>query len=152
MEFYPQDKQEQLFTYLKSQDLETYQFLQPSNETIFLRQTGDNFRASARMPTEQISFSILNLKQMVNNPYGQIINVLWRGQECRKGLNIHLKEYLEELHLVSKVGVDLIINGKLEYFNLVFFSGSRYWALGKITWKMLICLNVWLLLVRYEEV
>ena len=48
----------------------------PNKRTIFLRETGDNFRGAARYPTEQTLYAILNMKMMLNNPYGQFISTL----------------------------------------------------------------------------
>ena len=42
--------------------------------------SGDNFRAAARMPYEQTSYSILNIKKLINSPNGQFISTLWKGK------------------------------------------------------------------------
>ena len=47
-------QQEHLFTFLKEKDPTLYSNLHPAKKTIFLRCTGDNFRAAGKMPTEQI--------------------------------------------------------------------------------------------------
>ena len=98
-----------------------YAQLDSSKRTIFIKDTGDNFRAASRYPTEQTSFSVLNLKEMVNCPYGQFITTLWRGSESREMIFVHVGNHYTELTELVKNGVTLVINDKVEYFNVVSF-------------------------------
>ena len=90
--FFPSEKQERLFNFLKGIDSDLYGKLDPRKKSLFLRVTGDNFRGAARLPTEQTSFSILNLEKLVNSPYGQFVSTLWRGTESRENLVVHCGE------------------------------------------------------------
>jgi len=119
--FLSKEKRVKCFDYLKSKDPELYSKLDSKCRTILLRSTGDNFRASARMPTEQISFSLLNLIGLANNPYGQFISSLWRGSESREMIEIHCSKHYEELEELVKSGIDLFIGNKKEHFNVVCF-------------------------------
>ena len=83
---YTQQKQKDLFKRLKDTQLEVYDHLDPSRPTLLIRQTGDNFRAAGRQPTEQFSFSLLNFQQLTSNPYGQFVTHMWRGGESRSML------------------------------------------------------------------
>ena len=120
-EFPSTAKQMALFKYLKDYDPATYSSLDSTKRTFFLRQTGDNFRAAARMPTEQVSFSVLNDKSVLNSPYGQYINCLWRGPENRDNFLLHVKAYLKDLDSIAKNGVVLTVNGRREHFNIIVF-------------------------------
>lgn len=128
-------QQGNLFRFLKSKDKELYSNLHNDRRTIFLRQTGDNFRGAARYPTEQVSFSVLNMKKMVNSPYGQFINALWRGTENREGLSLHLATYFTDVENAVKNGIELSIEGRIENFNVIVFLctdlGFLEKALGK---------------------
>ena len=93
LKFPTQLQQEQLFSSLKSLNNELYGNLDPNLRTLYLRLTGDNFRGSAKFPTEQISFSILNNVGMLHSPYGQFIASLWRGSESRLNVQIHVSEH-----------------------------------------------------------
>ena len=53
--FPTETQQEKLFGFLKRKDRNLYKNMDQSRRTIFIRDTGDNFRASAKMPTEQTS-------------------------------------------------------------------------------------------------
>ena len=68
-EFLTQEQQTKLFAHLKREDPQLYGKLDPCKRTLFLRETGDNFRAGAHQPTEQMSFSILNFTKLINSPY-----------------------------------------------------------------------------------
>ena len=57
-------------------------------KTIFLRITGDNFRAACKKPPEQVSYSILNIKDTLHSPYGQFLHTLYRGSENRESLHM----------------------------------------------------------------
>ena len=85
-------------------------FSDPQRRTIFLRDTVDNFRPASRYPTEQTSFSILNIKKLVNCPYGQLITTLWRGSESREIIFTHVGRHWEELTELTKKGVQLIVD------------------------------------------
>ena len=94
-----------------------YGHLDPSLKTLFIRLTGDNFRASSKYPTEQLSYSFLNNSELLHSPYGQFIASLFRGSESRENLNIHGKAHYAEVK-------DLLINGynfNGEKFNVVPF-------------------------------
>jgi len=107
MEFKSTEEQEILLHFLKDWDPNTYDNFKVDSRTFFLRQTGDNFRAASRMPTEQISFSILNINEMINNPYGQFVNGIWRGKEYREGLEIHLGVMLMNLRVYQNMELSL---------------------------------------------
>ena len=47
-----------LFVFLKEYSPDLYGNLDPMKRTLFLRVTGDNFRAACKFPTEQMSFSV----------------------------------------------------------------------------------------------
>ena len=96
-----------------------YHNFDPLKRSIILRSTGDNFRAAARFPTEQTSYSILNM--LVNNPYGQFIQTLWRGSEDRDMLSAHVHSHYEELTKGVKNGITLKCQDKDETFNLLVF-------------------------------
>ena len=76
------------------------------------------------MPTEQTSFSVLNIQELCNNPYGQVIFTLWRGSESRKMLESHDSEHFKELGLLVRGGKKLIVNNE-ENFNIVVFFCCR---------------------------
>lgn len=84
------------------------------------------------MLTEQISFSLLNVKQMVNNPYGQYINGLWRESETREGLEVHMGGHFQDLDKVKLNDVDLIVNGNREHFNVLLFLVTDIGLLEKV--------------------
>ena len=119
--FPTKEEQEISFKFLKSKDADLYAHLDSSNRTIFIRSTGDNFRTSARMPTEQTSFSILNIKELLNNPYGQFISTLWRGSESREMIETHIAAHYNELSKMVRNGLHLCANDTLEHFNIVCF-------------------------------
>ena len=88
-------QQEKLFAHLKFIQPQLYSLLDKNKRTLFLRETGDNFRASARFPTEQISFSLLNMTDLLSSPYGQFVTSLWRGMEYRENLKNHVTAHYE---------------------------------------------------------
>ena len=128
-------QQRHFLKHLKERDSDLYSSLQIERRTLFLRQTGDNFRAAARYPTEQVSFSVLNMMKMVNSPHGQFINCLWRGSESREGLLLHLSAYLADLENVVKNGIQLSVNGVLETFNVVVFVCTDLGFMEKLLGK-----------------
>nr|XP_047142024.1 uncharacterized protein LOC124816524 isoform X2 [Hydra vulgaris] len=107
MEFLSIEKQADLFAYLKQVNSTLYNSIDSTKRTLFIKDTGDNFRAASRFPTEQTSFSLLNLKTLINSPYGQFITTLWRGSESKIMLDTHVKCHYQDL-------TDLIINGFLK--------------------------------------
>lgn len=120
-EFVGTEVQDSLFRDLKSESL-IYKNLDPSKRTIFLRDTGDNFRASKNYPTEQISFNVMNFKEMLNSPYGQFATSLFRGSENRETLLSHGQAHFNELQLLVEEGISLKLpNQTTEHFNVVVF-------------------------------
>lgn len=108
--------------YLQEKDPLLYKNLNGDRRTIFIRATGDNFRASAKMPTEQTSFSILNMLEFTNSPYGQYVSTLWRGSESREMIESHVTEHFNELTNLVKYGVELELEENMaELFNVVCF-------------------------------
>ena len=77
----------------------------------------------------------MNVQSMVNNPYGQSINGLWRGSENRKELEIHIMKYFKELYDVAVNGIDLIVDGNIEQFNVVFILVTYIGLLEKLLGK-----------------
>ena len=81
--------------------------------------TGDNFRAACKQPTEQISFSLLNNKDL-HSPYGQFIVSLWRGKEDYENIKAHTTDYHAEMKMLMMNGADFALpNGKIEKFNIL---------------------------------
>ena len=115
--FVPFEKQRKMFNHLKEQDPNLYSNIDFNLRTIFIRVTSDNFRSSARMPTEQSSFSILNIEELVNCPYGQFITSLWRGSESREMIENHLNIFFKEVEQLVKCGIEVCG----EKFNVVCF-------------------------------
>lgn len=120
-QFFSKEKQIKLFSFLKKKNSQLYANLDCDKRTIVIRDTGDNFRAACRFPTEQTSYSILNLEEMINNPYGQFVSTLWRGSESRSMLKVHVSDHYNELHELVLNGIDLIIEGAVEHFNIIIF-------------------------------
>ena len=58
---------------------------------------------------------------MLNNPYGQFISTLWRGSESRSMLEIHVQDHYDLLTEAVMNGLSLIVEGKIEHFNVVVF-------------------------------
>ena len=121
--FYFQTEEEQnlSFKFLKEKNKILYRNLDEKKRTIIIRVTGDNFRASARMPTEQTSFSIINIRELLNCPYGQFITTLWRGSESREMIETHLSVFFDEVIELVQNGVTLNIDSKEEQFNVICF-------------------------------
>ena len=120
-EFVGTELQESLFRELQSES-PIYKNLDSSKRTIFLRDTGDNFRASKNYPTEQISFNVMNLKEMLNSPYGQFATSLFRGSENRETLQSHGQAHFNELQLLVEKGITLKLpNQTTEHFNVIVF-------------------------------
>jgi len=119
--FVERNRQESLFSYLKAKS-SLFNSLDITKRTIFIRDTGDNFRASKNYPTEQISFSILNIKELLNSPYGQFATSLYRGTEKRETLISHGLNHFDELETLVQNGISLQLPDKSEEnFNVVVF-------------------------------
>ena len=109
--------QEKFFNELKKLNSSLYGHLDPNLKTLFIRLTGDNFRAACKFPTEQLSFSFLNNSELLHSPYGQFVASLFRGSESRENLDIHGKLHYNEIK-------NLLFNGfefDGEKFNVVPF-------------------------------
>ena len=119
LKFPTQDEQLNFFTILKELNNSLYGHLQPDKKTLFLRLTGDNFRAAGKMQTEQISFSVLNNKDTLHSPYAQLISSLWRGAESRLNIEIHTAEHYTEVKNLLMKGLEVTLKGKNEYFNVI---------------------------------
>ena len=119
--FPPEEEQKVFFEFLKEKNSVMYHNMNEKKRTIFIRVTGDNFRASARMPTEQTSFSVLNVKELLNCPYGQFITTLWRGSESREMIEKHVTNFFNEIVELVKTGIVLEIDNQMEEFNVVCF-------------------------------
>lgn len=120
--FPEKEANEKIVKYLKKKDSLLYTNLKEDKRTIFIRATGDNFRASAKMPTEQTSYSILNMLEFTNSPYGQFISTLWRGSESREMIDSHITFHFNELTNLVKSGIVLKLNeNSSEEFNIVCF-------------------------------
>ena len=83
------ERSKRISYFLKNKNPALYKNFDFEKRTLFLRTTGDNFRACSRYPTEQTSVSLLNISELINCPYGQFITTLWRGSECRETLESH---------------------------------------------------------------
>ncbi|XP_066917770.1 uncharacterized protein [Clytia hemisphaerica] len=122
LSFIEADRNKKLGDFLKSKNTHLYQNFKNERRTIILRDTGDNFRGAGRYPTEQTSFSIMNIQDLVSGPYGQFITTLWRGSESRETLEMHCKHHYQELSELVKNGIRLTLNGEVpEEFNVVVF-------------------------------
>ena len=109
-----------LFDKLKEISSDLYGNLDPTRRTLFVRMTGDNFRAACKRPTEQISYSLLNNASMLHSPYGQFISSLWGGSENRKNIESHTHDYHMEMKNLLKYGGQFTLpNGESEIFNVI---------------------------------
>ena len=99
----------------------------PDNRTIFLRETGDNFRAAGKHQTQQDSFTILNMRHLITSPAGQVLNGLWRGPESRDMLKRHLLATYKEMADCVQNGLTVTQeDGTVEIFNVVVFYVADY--------------------------
>ena len=123
MEFLCTEKQADLFTYLKQTNSTLYNSLDSTKRTLFIKDTGDNFRAASGFPTEQTSFSLLNLTKMINSSYAQFITTLWRGSESKDMLAKHVECHYQDLTDLIMNGIDLVTpdNSTVEHFNVLCF-------------------------------
>ena len=103
--------------------------------TLCLRQTGVNFCAAAKMPTEKVSLPVLSRKEVSRSPYGQYIDCLWRGVQSRENFLIHVKPYFQEQDKVAKDGIYLLVDGKKEHFNVIVFLMADIGLLEKMLGK-----------------
>lgn len=114
------EQQDRLFKHLKSERPELYKSLDPKKRTLYLRETGDNFRAGARQPTEQMSFSLLNITELINSPNGQFLSAIWRGPESRQFITAHMKVHYKDATDAVQKGLTLLMeDGSKETFNVV---------------------------------
>ena len=74
--FLTKEKLLKLETFLKQKNSLLYQQFNSACRTLIIRDTGDNFRGASRYPTEQTSFSILNIPELITCPNGQFISTL----------------------------------------------------------------------------
>lgn len=119
-EFPTQEQQTNLFAYLKKEDPKLYEKVDPCKRTLFLRETGDNFRGSANQPTEQMSFNILNLTKLINSPYGQFLISIWRGPETRNYIEAHVKGHYADVMSAVRNGLTLkLADDTMETFNII---------------------------------
>ena len=119
MEFPTVEQQQNLFHQLQEKRPNFYKDLDPKKRTIFIRQTGDNYR-SFRMPTQQMSFSVLNLTKLINSQSGQTVECMWRGQEDRQHILGHCTSTFETLDKFAQSGIVATLHdGSLETFNVV---------------------------------
>ena len=118
MAFIDINKQEPLFTKLKTLNKDVFNSLDCSKRTLFVRQTGDNYRCF-RLPTQQMSFNLMNLPYL-NSPLAQFVQCLWRGEENRKFICVHCSKLYAELEEISQNGIDLTLpSGQAEHFNVI---------------------------------
>ena len=120
MIFATEEQQKQLHGKFKELYVHSDQKFDPAKKTIFL--TGDNFRAASKQQTEQISYSVMNIKEFLHSPYGQFIDSLWRGSESRENVHIHTADHYREIKGLVSNGIDLINpDGEMEHFNVLAF-------------------------------
>ena len=137
-------KQIQLFKHLKKGRNFLYKGLDADKRTLFLREIGDNFRAGACQPTKQMSFSILNLTDLINSPNGQFLSSIWRRRERKKVIQAQMKVHYKDVTQAVEQGLTLTVNGLCETFNVIAFFIAD---LKRNSWGMSVHRNVWLLLV-----
>ena len=127
---FPSEQQQQnLFLQLQQRRPDVYKNLDTTRRTIFLRQTGDNYRAALkRQPTQQMSFCILNLQSLVNSPLGQFVVSSWRGGENRSLLRTHMDANFREVEEMAREGITMKVAGAeaVESFNVVVLYVSDF--------------------------
>ena len=120
MKFLNISKSHRLFSFLKKYSPDLYGHLDSTKRTLFLRVTGDNFRAACKYTTEQMSFSVLNVEELLHSPYGQFISFLWRGCEHRENLIRHGSKFYHQLKGLLINGAELTLpNGEREEMNVI---------------------------------
>ena len=123
------EHQQHLFVQLQQRRPDVFANLDETHRTIFLRQTGDNYRAALkRQPTQQMSFSILNLQSLVNSPHGQFVVSSWRGGESRHLLRNHMSANFSQLEEMAREGITVRVAGAdtAEHFNVVVMYVSDF--------------------------
>ena len=69
-----------------------------------------------------MSFSILNIKELLNSLYGQFTTSIFRGSENCFTLKNHGQAHFDELDNLARNGITVeLINGAQEHFNIVIF-------------------------------
>ena len=102
------EQQTNLFQQLSEKRPDVYNNLDARKRTLFLRQTGDNYRAALkRQKTQQMSFCLLNIKELVSSPLGQHVLACWRGGETHAVLKSHMEADFETLERLCKDGIRL---------------------------------------------
>ena len=118
-EFFSIEQQQVIRDFLILKNKTLYEEFDINSKTLILRDTGDNFRAASRYPTQQTSFAILNLTPMINSPYRQFIKTLWRGHE---NIELYVQKVYTDLTNLVKNGLTVCLNGsKTEHFNVILF-------------------------------
>ena len=135
---FPSEQQQQnLFHQLQQRRPDLYKNLDTTRRSIFLRQTGDNYRAALkRQPTQQMSFCTLNLQSLVNSPLGQFVVSSLRGDENRSLLRTHMAANFREVEEMAREGITEVAGAEaVESFNVVLyvfdFSHSKE-VLGRV--------------------
>ena len=84
--------------------------------------------ALKRQPTQQMSFSILNLQSLVNSPHGQFVVSSWRGGESRHLLRNHMSANFSQLEEMAREGITVRVAGTdtAEHFNVVVMYVSDF--------------------------
>ena len=130
MKFPEPAQQAHLFQQLHSSFPDLYEQIlkeRPNNRTIFIRETGDNFRSAGRQQTEQDSFTLLNLRQLITSPTGQFVNGLWRGPETRDLIERHMHATFASMEKCVRNGLTVTLpDGTVETFNVVLFYIADY--------------------------
>ena len=122
MNFLDEDRSKRLCEKLKTISPMLYGNLDPTRKTIFIRMTGDNFRTSRKQYTEQVSFSLLNVNELLHSPYGQFVSTIYRGKETRESIEQHTHVYHNEVKEMLINGGDFITpSGSCEPFNIIPF-------------------------------
>nr|XP_047130118.1 uncharacterized protein LOC124810022 isoform X2 [Hydra vulgaris] len=121
-EFFSIEQQQVIRDFLILKNNTLYEKFDINSKTLILHDTGDNFCAASRYPTEQTSFSIVNLTPMINSLYGQFITTLWRGIESHENIKLHVQKVYTDLTNLVKNGLTVCINSnKTEHFNVILF-------------------------------
>ena len=107
---------------LKLISADLYGNLDANRKSLLIRMTGDNFRASRKQYTEQVSFSILNIKDFLHSPYGQFTSTVYRGKKSTDSIGRHTTVYHNEVKELLLNGVDFVLpSGESEAFNVIPF-------------------------------
>ena len=87
----------------------------------------------ACQPTKQMSFSILNLTDLINSPNGQFLSSIWRAPESKKFIQAHMKVHYKDVTQAVEQGLTLTVNGLCETFNVIAFFIAD---LKRNSWEM----------------